>query len=74
MSGGIVKVLVMMALSVVVTEVNECLQSLIAPSVAVAEASVVSHSIAELEELHQLIWKAQEWKESRDALGDGMGE
>ena len=64
MSGGIVKELVRMAPSVAVAEENECLQSLRAPSVAVAEARVLSPSGAELEVMHQSKGKAQQCEES----------
>ena len=47
-----------MAPSVVVAEGNECLQSSMAPSVTVADASVVSPSGAELEVMHQSMGKA----------------
>ena len=53
MSGDTIEELVKMAPSVVVAEVNKCLQSLRAPSAAVAEASVVSPSGAQLEMMHQ---------------------
>ena len=53
MFGGIIEELVKMAPSVAVAEVNECLQSLRASSVAVPEVNVVSPSGAELEVMHQ---------------------
>ena len=48
---------------------NGCFQSLRAPSVAVAEASVFSDSSAELEVMHQFKGKGQEWKESWETWG-----
>ena len=74
MSGGIFKELVKMAPSVGVTGVNRCLQGLSAPSVAGAEPSVVSPSDAELELMHQLMWKAQQWDEIWDIGESGIGD
>ena len=54
-SGGIIKELVKMAPSSEVAEVDECLHSLCAPSVAGTEPSDVSPSSAELEVLHQSV-------------------
>ena len=69
MTGGIIKELVKMAPLVVVAEENECLQSLMAPSVAVTEARVFSPSGAELEVMHQSKGKAQQWEESWEKWG-----
>ena len=55
--------------SVKVAGVNGWIQSLRAPFVAGAEASVVSPSGAELEEIHQLMGKAQQWEESFKTWG-----
>ena len=61
-SSGIFKELVKMGPSVEVAGVNGCLQGLRSPSVAGAEPRVVSHSGAELEVLHQLMGKEQQWE------------
>ena len=66
MSGGMVEELVKMSPSVAVAEVNEWLQSLRAPSIAVAEARAFSPSGAELEVMHQSMGKAQQWEDAGD--------
>ena len=55
--------------SVGVAGVNGCLQGLRAPTVAGAEPSVVSPSGAELDMMHQLMGKAQQWEEIWETWG-----
>ena len=52
-----------------VSGVNGCLQGLRAPSVAGAEPSVAYCSGAELEVMHQLMGKAQQWEEIWETWG-----
>ena len=78
MSGGIIEELVKKAPSVDVADENECLQSLRAPSVAVAEARVFSPSGAELEVMHQSKGRysngRRDGKHGEEGTGEGWWE
>ena len=65
---------VKVAPSVKVDEVNECLQSLRAPSVAEAEPILVSPSGAELEVMHQSSGRHTNGMRARRCGEDGTGE
>ena len=74
MSSGIIEELVKMAPSVAVAQENECLQSLRAPSVAVAEARVFPPSGAELEVMHQSKGRHSNGIRAGRLREDGTGE